>query len=142
MIIDLRDKLRECKKGTVVITSKGYKFKLVSRENNKEEWLDLESNLIWGDVEPGKYTYAESIERFGSNLPTREQFEEVEERGFIEVMSDFKDRWFWSSSVHPFDASLAYFFYGSFGYVDVDDRSSLGSVRCVRAAAKGKKVKK
>ena len=54
--IDLRSPdLRKAVVGTTVITSKGFKFKLVSRKKDKESWKDLTSNLTWHDVEDKNY---------------------------------------------------------------------------------------
>lgn len=133
-IIDLTlPNLREVAVGSVVRTSKGTLFELISRdERGKEIWLDKTSGIIWGDAEDDKYNHHDAVEKFGDKLPTKEEFEIAEEHGFREVLPNIRGNWFWSGSVNPVNASYAYFFNGGYGVVGGGDRSvNSGSVRCV-----------
>lgn len=58
-LIDLRkSNLRVAEVGTVVITSAGFRFKLVSRDpSGKESWIDEASELTWHDKEDSTYTW-------------------------------------------------------------------------------------
>ena len=101
--IDLRqpeDDLRKAKVGTIVITSKGFEFKLMSRKAGKECWLDCTSKVIWHDREDKTYTHFEAVEKFGDALPTIEEFKKAKKHGFLEILPDM-DYWFWSSSLYP-----------------------------------------
>ena len=100
--IDLRvpkHDLRKVKTGTLVITSKGFKFKLVKRtKDGKESWKDLTSGIIWYDKEDSNYTYEEAITKFGESLPTKEDFETAETHGFREILPNM-GYWYWSASL-------------------------------------------
>jgi hypothetical protein len=125
--------LRNVEVGTVVETSKGFEFELMERKfGDKEAWKDLTSGVTWYDVEDGKYNHHDALKRFKDELPTKEEFEEAEKHGFREVLQNIKDRWFWSSSVHPDYSDVAFVFVGSSGGVGIYYRDSLnGSARCV-----------
>ena len=106
--IDLRlpqYNLREVKTGTLVITSQGFKFKLVKRtKDGKESWKDLTSGIIWHNKEDSYYTYEEAITKFGESLPTKEDFETAETHGFREILPNM-DYWYWSTSLDSADRS-------------------------------------
>lgn len=56
----------------------------------------------------------------------------LEKHGIRQVAPEMNTRWFWSSSVHPSYAYVAYVFDGSSGYVvNVARGNDNGSVRCV-----------
>lgn len=132
-VIDLRPKvvdLRKVKVGTIVITSKGFKFKLVSRKKGKESWLDCTSKLIWHDLEDKTYNHYEAVEKFCNHLPTIEEFLKAEEHGFREVCPNMKGYWFWSASLVSYDTEFARAFCGSSGD-GFTGRSFYGSTRCV-----------
>lgn len=135
-VIDLRKtNLREAPVGTEVITSKGFNFKLLNRnEQDREEWLDCTSSFIWSSAEKNRYSFDDAVEKFKDQLPTEEQFEEAESHGIREIFDDFKDKWFWSGVVDRRYDGLIYFFSGNFGRVVGDYIRSYvgGSVRCVR----------
>ena len=136
MKIDLRvSDLRKVELGTIVITSKGFEFTLVSRDVDwKETWRDETSKLLWLPLEKERLNWSQAMEKFNSpekRLPTKEEFEEAETHGFREVLPNMS-AWFWSASLCPIYAGLAYGFDGDvggtdFGYRDFD----YVSVRCV-----------
>jgi hypothetical protein len=112
--------LREVPVGTIVITTKGFEFELISRVDGKEQWLDKTSNLVWHDVEGkniGQYE-AEKRQGNGKRFPTIVEFKEAEERGFREVLTGMKDRRFWSSTPYPGNSEVAYVFRGYDGNAD------------------------
>ena len=116
--IDLRvpkHDLRKVKTGTLVITSKGFKFKLVKRtKDGKESWKDLTSGIIWYDKEDSNYTYEEAITKFGESLPTKEDFETAETHGFREILPNM-DYWYWSASLYSYDRNSSWIFNGISG---------------------------
>jgi len=123
--------LRNVCVGHVVTTSKGFQFKLVSRDSGKESWLDIASGLTWHDREDESYTHHKAVEKFGDSLPTIEEYRIAEKHGFREILPNM-DHWFWSSSLYPSNADYAQDFvgtYGSSGYGVRD--SNFYSVRCV-----------
>ena len=127
--IDLRKTdLRKVPVGTVVVTSKGFKFKLISRKSGREGWRDLSSKLVWFSKEDGSYNFDEAISKFGDKLPTKEEFEEAENHGFREVL-EYPHDYFWSASVYSNNRNYAWIFGG--GLVAVTSRSSPFAVRCV-----------
>ena len=130
--IDLRTSdLRKVPVGTTVITSKGFKFKLVSRKKGKESWKDLTSKLTWHDAEDEKYRHYQAQEKFGNGFPTKEEFEVAESHGFREVVPNMANKWFWSSSVDPYSTYYAFGFGGDDGDIYYDFRFFNYSVRCV-----------
>lgn len=132
--IDLRPpkhNLRTVPIGTTVITSKGFKFKLISRKKSKESWKDVSSKVIWHDMEVGSYNYYRAVEKFGNFLPTIEEFIEAEKHGFREVLPNMA-HCFWSSSPSPYNSVYAQFFSGYFGVSYYGyNRYYYVSVRCV-----------
>ena len=130
--IDLRiPDLRKTKVGTTVITSKGVKFKLVSRKNGKETWQDLKTKLKWFDKEDDVYTFDSAVIKFGDRLPTKEEFEVAETHGFSEVLPNIKDFYFWSASVVSYARSGAWIFNSTNGNVSGNFRLTPVAVRCV-----------
>lgn len=65
-----------------------------------------------------------------ANNATRNVTNEVNKL-LTEALSDMKDRWFWSSSPHPYYAAYALYFYGNNGKVDSGRVIDYFSVRCV-----------
>lgn len=133
MKIDLRKpNLRELEVGTVVISTKGFEFELVLKENGKESWKDLTSGVTWHDIEDKRYDHIEAVKEFKDKLPTKEEFEIAESHGFRSVLPNFLNRRFWSSSVHPDVSNNAFVFYGKYGDIYYDFRDNFyDSVRCV-----------
>lgn len=132
MKIDLRKpNLRDVPVGIIVITSKGFEFELIERTQGKEKWKDLTSGITWYDVEEGKYTHYQAVEKFGENLPTKEESQTAEEHGFREVLPNM-GRWFWCSSIYPNYTDYAFVFNGYNGVIFDDDRVNYsGSVRLI-----------
>jgi hypothetical protein len=132
MTIDLRSPdLRKVVVGTTVITSKGFKFKLVSRKNGKETWQDLTTKLKWFDKEDKKYTFDDAVKKFGDQLPSKIECEVAEVHGFREVLPNIKDNYFWSASVYSYDRQYAWVFNEDSGFVRSYNRSYGLGVRCV-----------
>jgi hypothetical protein len=132
MTIDLRSPdLRKVMVGTTVITSKGFKFKLVSRKNGKETWQDLTTKLKWFDKEDKKYTFDDAVKKFGDQMPSKIDCEVAEVHGFREVLPNIKDNYFWSASVYSVNREYAWSFNGSYGSVYYGNRSYGLVVRCV-----------
>jgi hypothetical protein len=133
MKIDLRKpNLRELEVGTVVISTKGFEFELVLKENEKESWKDLTSGITWHDIEDKRYTHHEAVKEFEGRLPTKEEFEFAESHGFRDVLPNFLNKLFWSASVHPDNSYFAFYFNGYNGDVYNVFRDNYNvSVRCV-----------
>ena len=132
--IDLRPKtpdLRKVPVGTTVITSKGFKFKLISRKKGKESWKDLTSKLTWRDREEKTYNHYEATEKFGDKLPTIEEFRIAEEHGFRDILPNTNGYFFWSASLSPNFSDFAQGFYGNNGGSGYGYRGNDSSVRCV-----------
>ena len=114
-IIDLRvpkHDFRKVKTGTIAITSKGFKFKLVKRtKDGKESWKDLTSGIIWHNKEDSYYTHDEAVTKFGDKLPTKEEFEVAESHGFREILPNM-DYWYWSASLFSGNRRFAWIFDG------------------------------
>lgn len=131
LVIDLRKpNLKELSVGTVVITSKGFNFELVQSVEGKQYWKDLSTGLVWLPKEEKKFSWDAAVAKFNTSLPTIEEFQLAEERGFREVISDMDD-WFWSASLNPTSTDSARVFYGYDGYSGYYGRDNGYSVRCV-----------
>ena len=138
----------------------------VKTASGKKVWKDMKSGLLVSDILDGKFTQYQaqdmctnpSSEDARGNLislnwslpsgypesfngkkgfPNKDSdFETLEKNGIRKVI-DTSGRYFWSSSVHPFFSSNAYFFNGSYGgifnfYRGYDGRDDYpGSVLCV-----------
>jgi hypothetical protein len=100
LVVDLNEPdLRRVPKGTIVITTKGFKFKLLKRDKNgKEAWKDLTSGVTWFDKEDGCFTHYEAVEKFGDSLPTKEEFQLGFDHGIEEVLPN-SNECYWSASV-------------------------------------------
>lgn len=133
---DLRDP-KTCPVGTIVISTKGFNFKLVERTvDGKESWLDETSDLIWHDVEEGKYNHYQAQEKFGKSLPTKEKLKEAKSCGLFEsgILPNTAGHWFWTASVSPDSVSFAYVLDGNDGDIYGGNRDyNYGSVRLVSA---------
>jgi hypothetical protein len=132
LTIDLRKhNLREAAVGTIVITSKGFVFERVS----KDQWKDLTTGLKWFYPEEKRMIHHQAVETYSTDdkrLPTKGEFEIAEEHGFREVL-EIDSGWFWSSSVNPSNTYYAYvFFVGYYGGIGFDSRDfNVDSVVCV-----------
>ena len=118
---------------TVCVTSKGAKFKRVEKKYFGEAWQD-EAGMIWSDrIGSGNhYDVIDNCKAIAGRLPSKGDFIRGEVNGIREVLPNMKDRWFWSSSVHPYYSDYAcYFFGGSGGGIFNDGRYDGLSVRCV-----------
>lgn len=130
MIIDLRTcDLRKLNVGDKVITYNG-EWELVDKQGDKESWKDLSTGLIWEDLEDGKYTHPEAMEKFSDKLPTKEEIETAISHDMLKILQSMRLN-LWSSSVDPFYPDCAYGFSGDFGGVDYFFRFLNFSVRCV-----------
>ena len=130
MKIDLRKPdLRTVEVGTVVITTDGFEFELVSRVDKKESWKDLTSGITWHDKEDGSYTFDQALEKFGDRLPTKKEFETADKHGFRDVLPNM-NHWFWSASVYAFNPGLAWAFNGALGTVNPSSRFSVRCALC------------
>lgn len=124
MTIDLS--FKDVEVGTKVKTREGFVW--IKMTNG---WKDKRTGLIWTDEEKGTYTHYEAVEKFGSSLPTKQDFETAEKHG-IRAIIDMKGKWFWSASVHPDYDNFAYDFNGHSGGTAYYYRANYdGSVRCV-----------
>lgn len=94
----------------------------------------MSKELIWLDDEPGTYTHKEAmkLENQEKRVPTIGELRIAWEQGI-----KFEDKWYWSSSVHPYYSNNAYVFDGRDGDVDNDYRGvSDVSVRCLKEIEK------
>lgn len=133
MKIDLRKPdLRTIEVGTIVISSKGFEWEIISRSLGKESWKDLTSGLLWADKEEGRFTHYAAIEKFKDTLPTKKEWEQAEEHGVRDILPNIHHS-FCSASVHPGNSNFAFGFDGNYGYIDSFFRDYYGSlsVRCV-----------
>lgn len=90
------------------------------------------TGITWFALDDEKtYTFDEAVAKYGDKLPTKEEFEEAESHGIREVMSDFKCKWFWSSSVISTNRNLSWVFGGTYGNVSSNYRSNNLWARCV-----------
>lgn len=140
-------------------TSTGAVFQIVSREGfgraikapDGTIWSEYQGNFDnIGKDKDGIVTDSAATRacaKIGGSLPTKQDFEklkanfDLDQNGYLtqqgrkdmnKVFPDMKDRFFWSSSVHPYGANYASFFNGydgAFGYVSRSYND--GSVRCV-----------
>lgn len=115
-----------------LVTSKLFLWK-----KTKKGYIDSVTGLLWYEKEPKKYSYDDAMKEFNNikRLPTKLEWEEAENHGIREIFDDFKDDYFWSSSVHPDYSDYAYDFDGRYGVIYyVYDRAYYDhSVRCVAA---------
>jgi hypothetical protein len=132
-MIDLsKPDLRNVAIGELVKTTKGFVWELVSRNEGFESWRDNTTKLVWTETD-FKGNHHEASELFPGLLPTKEEFETAELHGIREIM-DMNGKWFWSSSVYPFNTYYAYGFSGVNGGVFYFSRSSYGEAAvCVAA---------
>ncbi len=90
--------------------------------------------MIWSDRigSANQYDAIENCKAIEGKLPSKEDFERGKKNGIREVLPNMKDRYFWSSSVHPNDSGNAYYFNGIGGDIDYGYRDNDNvSVRCV-----------
>lgn len=118
--------------GQATTTSKGFVF-VVTDVSHPDGlvWKDVTTGAVWYPRERLKYTHYQAVEKFGTTLPTMEEFEEAEKHGIREIMSDFEGYYFWSSSLNPKDSGDARQFDGNDGDDFYDYRYNVDSVRCV-----------
>lgn len=131
--IDLRQPkhdFRTVAVGTIVITSAGFKFKLMARKKGKESWKDISTKLTWHDREDEIYTHYKAVEKFGGSLPTIQEFQEAEKHGFREVLPNM-NYCFWSASVVSTNRNSAWYFYSYNGIVYSSNHYTSYPVRCV-----------
>lgn len=132
--------------GSGCVTSSGAPFKLrVRAKGGREVWEDLSSGLLWGDRLPARHDREEAKEACarskdpgpGARLPTREELEQAESRGFREALPDMQDRFYWSSTAVPGSPAVRYVFNGNFGtsFVVMYNNIPYESVRCVAQAS-------
>ncbi len=128
--------LKESNVGTICETARSGQFKKVANGIQ-----DMTSGLVISTEIKSPVNHYEATNYCsakGQRLPTREEFLALENLGFREAFSrDMADKYFWSSSVRPFNVDVAYFFNGYYGDVVSVFRGSrgrYGSARCVSAA--------
>lgn len=115
----------------MITTSKGHKW-----SKTDEGWRDEQTGLVWLPVEPGTHTHnkALKLQNDTKRLPTLGELRIAWEHDACEVIEDFEDYWYWSSSVHPDYSNLAYVLDGHYGNVYDDYRyNTFNAVRCVRS---------
>lgn len=134
--------LKEENPNTICVTSKGGQFKRV-RINGELGIQDLASNgKVWFDAIARRVNQYEATRvcsaKSGQSLPSKADFELAESRGFREAFNgDMQNKFFWSSSVHPYIGAYAYDFNGYYGDVDYFNRAFrylYDSARCLSAA--------
>jgi formylglycine-generating enzyme required for sulfatase activity len=127
-----------------------------------ETWRDAQTNLLWGDALDSRYSHRNAVEINGAavremacastegiragtegqtfRLPSRAEFEQAERNGVREIAPHMANRFFWSSSLYPAYAELAFGFSGNNGGVDFGNRGNVSSVRCVAVSSTGQRV--
>jgi len=109
------------------------------KEAFKAQWeltedyaLDKRTDIKWYKaIDTKQYTCEEAREEYGSRLPTKEEYETAEKHGIRMVLEDFNDKWYWSSSVYSNNRLYSWNFYGPYGYVNFNYRSSNYWARCI-----------
>jgi hypothetical protein len=99
--------------------------------------------FILSDAAPTRMNH-EAATRYcaerGATLPTKEQLKALGRamspggRYNPNAIPGARNSVFWSLSVRPSHPDLAFYFSGSYGFVDYDSRLSTESVRCVLAS--------
>jgi hypothetical protein len=130
--IDGETDLHQVAVGFKCRTANGSIYERVARANFGEAWKGPDG-LIWSDYvgSYSQYNAVKACKSIGGTLPARADFERGEANGFRELLPNIKVRWFWSSSVNPYDPYDAYVFNGYDGIFYNDDRDYTYSVRCV-----------
>jgi len=129
---------------TLVHSVSGHRWKFIEYyDGDKEKWMDVQTGLVWCDVEDDTMTHYKAIELFNTDdkrLPTKEEWEEAEKHEIRFVLPNFNNKWFWSSSVHPDYYNCAYIFVGRDGHINNGNRyfDFYHSVRCI--SSKSNKV--
>jgi hypothetical protein len=114
-------------KNELHISKSGYTWK-----KEPEGYRDMTTNILWYyHTDLTEYTYDEAVAKYGDRLPTKEEFEEAENHGIREVMTDFKGKFFWSASLVSSNRNFACYFFSDLGDVYVNVRNFAGGVRCV-----------
>ncbi len=109
-----------------ITTSTGYVWTAVP-----EGWKDESTKLTWKyEDEEGTYTFDDAVSRFGESLPTKEEWEEAEKHGIREVL-ELEGKRLWSASVNSSYRNYSWFFFGTYGRVNSNSRSSNLWARCV-----------
>lgn len=112
-------------------TKSGYKWTKL-----KSGFRDDQTGLVWLAKESCIHTHEQSLtlQDKTKRLPTIGELRLAWEHEACEVMTDFKDHTYWSSSVHPDVSSYAYGLDGHNGYFYNYYRyHNVSSVRCVRS---------
>jgi len=134
--------------GQSCLTSKGHEFILMHRsESGNEAWLDKASSILWGDklTERIRRRAAKDLckkeisgeNRFGEHhlatLPTLEEFNAAETRGFREVLPNMKDHFYWIDSSVPGAKNIGHVFNGNVGKPEIVVYRSINfeNVRCI-----------
>jgi hypothetical protein len=85
-------------------------------------WIDNLTGLIWHNEYKVSISHFEAeawAEKQGYKLPTQEEFEEAEKHGIRELEDmNWKNLWFWSSSLGPGNSDFACGFDGGSGFAD------------------------
>jgi len=125
---------------TLVHSVSGHRWKFIEYyDGDKEKWMDVQTGLVWCDVEDDTMTHYKAIELFNTDdkrLPTKEEWEEAEKHEIRFVLPNFNNKWFWSSSVHPDYSYYAYIFDGRGGDFVFDRFNGWVSVRCISSKSK------
>jgi hypothetical protein len=111
----------------------GVSFETVGQENGKDIVKDTKTGLTWYPALEKRLNWADAkaaCEKRGLRLPTKDEFTLGERDGIRSMHADFKDRFFWSSSVYV--NYNAWGFYGGNGNTYRENRVNKNSVRCVR----------
>lgn len=134
MKIDLRrPNLREVPIGVIVISSKGYEWELINRDEKHETWKDLTTGIIWFDKTTGKFTFDDALEKFGHTIPTGEEWRIFQNHGGAEILPNM-DASYWSSTACPHTPNF-YYRYGKGPGLVSCIKFYLGSVRCISRPA-------
>lgn len=92
---------------------------------------NVNTNLEWlARDDFNTYTYDDALAKYGNKLPTREEFELAEKYQICEVLKDWGNNGFWSSSVVS-SIGFAWYFYADIGFVGSGNRFATIGARCV-----------
>ena len=124
--------LRALEVGSVVVTTKGFQWKLVSRAEEDETWEDFVGGLTWlpATEEGETWDHAKDCENEIQRLPTAKEYEIAERHGIREIL-EMDGRWWWSSSTVPYDHVKARVFNGYEGNFENHYRYPVSSKRYV-----------
>lgn len=110
-----------------LITQTGDRFEQVKNQDGAVAWKDMKTNHVWRFVSANSVNHYEAEMQClsaGGVLPSKTDFALLEQHGLREVLSDARNRWFWSSSAGVFGVDAAYGYSAFSGEIGVGARDT------------------